>query len=374
MSSTDRPDEAAHEPTRRDFLTARRARAAEAEPPAPDVPVAGPTVRVGRTLMACDFDVILNPGPASQIDAAVAALDEIERIEDQISVYRETSELSRVNRAAAASEIRVDTRLFALLDRARALAVRTGGAFDPTSGPLVALWKQCRSAGRIPTESELAAARACVGIDQVSLDESRSTVRYARPGVRVDFGSIGKGYALDEAAARLHEAGTTSFLLHGGRSSVLARGPHGAWPGWPIGLRHPVFPDRHLATILLRDRALGTSGVAVQQFRVAGRRFGHIVDPRSGWPVEGMHSVTVMAPTAAEADALSTGFFVGGVEKGLQDCHNHPEIGAILMPAARAGQRLQVIVCQIDPQDIFFEPDLPAEIVWASGGGLPCLP
>jgi thiamine biosynthesis lipoprotein len=179
-----------------------------------------------------------------------------------------------------------------------------------------------------------------------------TTISFARPGVELNLGSIGKGYALDRAAEILTEHELTDWLLQGGHSSVIARGEHNGLPGWPVGLRNPLLPQRRLGTILLRDQALATSGTAVQHFRFEGQRYGHIIDPRTGWPVENMLSVTVLAPTAAEADALSTAFFVGGVELAERYCHNHPAVSALLIPPPR-GQRLEPICIRI-PADMLF--------------------
>jgi thiamine biosynthesis lipoprotein len=179
-----------------------------------------------------------------------------------------------------------------------------------------------------------------------------TTISFARPGVELNLGSIGKGYALDRAAEILTEHELTEWLLQGGHSSVIARGEHNGLPGWPVGLRNPLLPQRRLGTILLRDQALATSGTAVQHFRFEGQRYGHIIDPRTGWPVENMLSVTVLAPTAAEADALSTAFFVGGVELAERYCHNHPAVSALLIPPPR-GQRLEPICIRI-PADMLF--------------------
>ncbi|HVV99773.1 MAG TPA: FAD:protein FMN transferase, partial [Planctomycetaceae bacterium] len=142
-------------------------------------------------------------------------------------------------------------------------------------------------------------------------------------------------------------------LLHGGHSSVLARGGHAGHAGWPIGVRNPNFPDRQLATLLLSGQGMSTSGSGVQYFRFGGRRYGHLLDPRTGWPVEGMLSVTVLAPTAAEADALSTAFFVLGVEKARSYCHNRTDVAALLIPHPPPGRRLEPVNLGI-PDDVLF--------------------
>src|SRR5262249_38333665 len=155
-----------------------------------------------------------------------------------------------------------------------------------------------------------------VGVRHLELDAQRRSVRYLRRGLEINLGSIGKGYALDRAADLLRNEGVTAGLIHGGQSSILAIGSDPTDDrGWAVGVRHPWQGDRRLAVLRLRDRALGTSAVTFQHLEVNGKKLGHILDPRTGWPAEGTASATAVAPTAAEADALATAFFILGVDK-----------------------------------------------------------
>jgi thiamine biosynthesis lipoprotein len=157
-------------------------------------------------------------------------------------------------------------------------------------------------------------------------------VRFLAPGVEINLGGIGKGYALDRCADLLRAAGIEDFLIHGGQSSVLAVGSHPATPGqgWNIGLRHPLRPDRRLAEFFLRDQALGTSGSGTQFFHHRGKRYGHLLDPRTGRPADGVLSATVLAPDAAEADALATAFYVLGPEAAATYGASHDGIATLL--------------------------------------------
>jgi FAD:protein FMN transferase len=283
-------------------------------------------VRVGRRAMACEFEVLLNAGQyADGIELAVAALDLVERLESQLTVYRETSEVSRLNHAAAEREIQVEPRLFELLVLAGEIQARTQGAYDITSGPLSKAWGFFRRAGRMPSDADLEAARGLVGGDNLQLDSERHTVRFKTAGMEINLGSIGKGYTLDRVAEQLEASGLGDFLLHGGQSSVLARGSRSlvGEDGWWIGVCDPLRPPRRLGEIRLKNRALATSGSGTQFFYHEGRRYGHILDPRTGRPAEGMLSATVLARTAAEADALSTAFYVLGPAAALDYCHRH---------------------------------------------------
>jgi thiamine biosynthesis lipoprotein len=290
--------------------------------------------------MACQFAIFLNAGQSShQADAACAALDLVEQLESQLSIYRETSEISHINRQAAHEPVKIESRLAALLALAERISHETGGAYDISAGPLVRVWGFVRRQGALPDADALAAARAAVGQHLIQLDATAGTIRFLRPGMELNLGSIGKGYALDRAAEILAAADTGDFLLHGGQSSVLARGAcveSGHDQAWAIGLPHPYRRTERLGQIRLRDQALSTSGSATQFFEHEGRRLGHILDPRSGQPIEGVLSATAIAPTAAEADALSTAFYVLGPQAVEDYCAAHADVGAIfVLPAAR---------------------------------------
>jgi FAD:protein FMN transferase len=359
--------------TRRDFLSGRALRGqieqsgevlADALIESADqiIPEAGPTVRLQTRAMACEFAVVMNPGPPRQVMMASDALDMIHALEAQMTVYRPDSELSQLNRRAASETVAVEKSLFELLCQARDISAETAGAFDPTSGPLIALWRQCRAEGRIPSDVEIAEQLSIVGMRHVEFLEDQTALRFDRPGVELNLGAIGKGHAVDRAAAFLVQEGLDAWLFHGGYSSVLARGPHAEHDGWPVGLRNPLIPHERLGTLLLRDEALSTSGSNVQYFRHKGQRYGHILDPRTGWPPSHLLSVTVLAPTAAAADALSTAFFVAGVENSLRYCDNHPEIRAIFVRPPERGRILNLVVRGIPDGSLFFETDVQVEV------------
>ncbi|MFN9200487.1 MAG: FAD:protein FMN transferase [Planctomycetaceae bacterium] len=374
--------------------------------PAAEVPgLPTNTIRLSQTAMAADFEVIFNPGPAARLQAASDALAEVARLEQLLSIYRPSSTLSQLNAQAAAASpagIPTDPELFALIADALALSRDTEGAFDPTATRLVALWRQALRNSQPPTEAEVATARAATGFQQVRLDPARQTVAFTHPQTQLNFNAFGKGYALDRAGqildawfaargvgsahaieaphapqpaqpagdippddTRLTEAVVEratppehAWLLHGGYSSLLARGSLAGVDGWPVGIRHPQFPQQTLATLWLKNRGLSTSGSGVQFCRHRGRKYGHLIDPRTGWPAEGMLSATVLAPTAAWAEALSTAFFVLGVERAQQYCHNHPEIGSLLIATPEPGQRAVWVACGLTESDLMF-PDFP---------------
>lgn len=351
---------------RRDFLTGRAVRTElelagqrlADQMQSAKVPSRGPTLLLRTVAMACDFDVMLNPqGTSMQLDAASAALDLVHELEQLMSVYRPDARLSIVNRAAAEGPVVLEDELFGLLQRARRVSESTLGGFDPASGSLVSLWRRCRQSDRIPTSAEVAAALSISGMDRIQWNEPAKSIAFDRRGVELNLGAIGKGYAVDRAGDILLQSGVDDWLVHGGRSSVLVHGRHADLDGWPVGLRNPLLPDKPYATLLLQDQALGTSGTAVQWFRHEGRRYGHILDPRTGWPVESMMSVSVIAPDAALADALSTAFFVLGVENAIRCCDNFPNVGAIFFPPPTQGRNLEPVFHNVPLDRVFFEGD-----------------
>jgi thiamine biosynthesis lipoprotein len=341
--------------TRRDFLRGKSAADAVGDlgrRSADDAALAGDSaagrtaekhflVQISRRAMACEFVVMLNARQyAHGPQAAVEALDLVDRLEEQMSVFRQTSEVAKINRSAAEAPVPVEPRLFELLQLAVRLHAETEGAFDITAGPLWRVWGFARRQGTIPTDEQLEEALARVGTQRMQLDPQRQTIRFRQPGVELNLGSIGKGYALDRCAELLQGAGVNDFLIHGGLSSVLARGsagqtyqnlPGGEPAGWIVSVPHPWARGRAVAEIRLRDRTLATSGTRKQFFRHRGRRYGHILDPRTGRPAEGIYSATVISADAATADALSTAFYVMGVEKAMEFCKKRPGLATVLV-------------------------------------------
>jgi len=293
--------------------------------------VADHWIRLQRPAMACGFTILLSGEDAHHVPAARDELDEVERIEAALTVFRETSDLVRLNRHAALAPVAASPELFALLALCRDLHQETEGAFDITSTPLSRTWGFLARAGRLPAPAEITAARARVGMDHVELDEARRTVRFRRPEMELNLGSIGKGYALFRMAEVLRRAGVAEALLSAAGSSVLALGGRGR--GFRIDLRSRLVRRSRLGALWLRDGALGTSGAGEQFVEVDGVRYGHVLDPRTGWPASGVLSATVVAADPALADALSTAFLVGGVDLARRYCAAHaPRVLALVTP------------------------------------------
>jgi thiamine biosynthesis lipoprotein len=264
-------------------------------------------------------------------------LDEVDRLERILTIYDATSEVSRLNQLAQHRPLHLSDDVFEVLSLAQRLSGKTDGAFDVTTGPFIKAWGFFERRPRIPSQEALTAASKVVGMHHVRLDVTSRTLRFDTPGVEINLGSIGKGYALDRAADLVRRESVRAALLDAGRSSVLAIGhPPGEMRGWLIGIADPRSPQSKIARIWLRDRALATSAASFQFIDHNGKRLGHIIEPRTGWPAQGMESATVFAPTAAEADALSTAFYIMGVDAARAFCASHPEVSAIVVPAGGA--------------------------------------
>lgn len=294
-------------------------------------PHAGYWQHVSRAAMACRFEVTLPFEDQVGLSVARQTLDEVDRLEEQLTIFRESSEVSFINRRAADSPVRVEESLFSLLLLCQELYRETGGAFDITSGRLSRCWGFLRRQGRIPAPDEIEEARALVGSDKLLLDCESRAVCFARDGVEINLGSIGKGYALDRIAAMMRNR-ARSALLSAGSSSIRAIGSGDrGHNGWTIGVRHPADKSRRLAVARLRDVALSTSGGEEQFFEHEGKRYGHIIDPRTGWPADRVSSVTVIAPSSAITDALATAFYVGGPELAASYCDAHPGVLVLML-------------------------------------------
>lgn len=300
-------------------------------------------VRYARPAMGTVFEIVLPFGHGVPTSTIHEALDLIDELEEQLTIYRTTSEVSDLNRKASCDTVQVTPDLYELLELSQQLGRETQGAFDITSGALVEAWGFVRGPKRVPGDAERTAALACCGWKYLQLQTNPPRVKYAVEGLRINLGSIGKGYAMDCVAAFfLNRCSGQPVLLHGGKSSVLAmHSPPGHDRGWRIDIEHPWNPEAHLATVYLRDKALATSAATYKHLVHEGKKLGHILDPRTGWPASGIASATAIAPNAAMADALSTAFYVIGLEGTQQFCQQHPEVSAILLPE---GQQVAIVI------------------------------
>lgn len=249
----------------------------------------------------------------TQLTAAVeAALQEARRLDDLLSNYRRESELSQINREAARKPVKVSVELFDLLEKCQQYSRASEGAFDWTVGPLMRVWGFYKGTGRLPRREEVAEAMKSVGYDHIHLDRQNRTVSFDAPGVELDPGGIGKGYAVDRMADVLRDAGIQTALVSAAGSSIYAMGAPPGEKGWPIHIRDPKSETVTAADVYLKDESLSTSGAYEKFFEAEGKIYSHIMDPRTGYPAQGMLSVSVIAPKTLDSEAWTKPYFING--------------------------------------------------------------
>lgn len=298
----------------------------------PDLPAPGGWVLRRRELGVMGTSLVVQaigrPGEEAQLDRALdAAIAEIRRVEDVMTDWR-PSPLTRLNDAAGAGPHTVPPELAQIVERARAIAQLTGGAFDATYASVGKLWDFEANPPRIPDEAEVRAAVECIGWDRVEVNLDDSTVALPA-GTRLGLGGIAKGYGVDRAMAKLLEHGVAHGMVNAG-GDLKALGERFGEP-WEIAIRHPRRLDDVIAVLPVSNACVVTSGDYLRFFEHEGRRYHHILDPRTGYPSTGCISATVVAPDAAFADALATALAVLGPEEGLPIVEGLERVEALLV-------------------------------------------
>jgi thiamine biosynthesis lipoprotein len=285
--------------------------------------------------------VFYAPDARSANRASKATLAEFRRLDQIFSDYDPTSESRRLcDRAKVGTAQHVSDELFHLLRLSNELSSRSGGAFDVTIGPITRLWRRALRQREMPSPARLSEARGRVGADLVRLDPRRKTVTLMKPGMRLDFGGIAKGYALDAAMAVLRKQGIARALIDAGGDIRLGDPPPGL-SGWRIGIAGIEEGQPPLRFVMLSNAAVAHSGDARQHVEIDGRRYSHIVDPRSGIALTGRGSVTVIAPDATTADALASATSVLGPTEGIKLVERFPGTAALIVRAV--GKRREVV-------------------------------
>ncbi len=257
--------------------------------------------------MACEFEIIFEHDAQGLIDIANLAFEDIARLDRELSCFNPYSEVSHLNEEAAHRAVMVTPDLFEILSVARDIWSSSDGAFDVTAGGLIELWRQAELNGIAPEKQAIEDALANVGMGSVVLDEPTHEVRFDKPGLKINLGAIGKGYAVRQAVSILREYGVTSALVSGGGSTIQSIG------SWNVGIRHPSRIDERAAEIELNDEAMSTSGGPAQRDPNIEEHFEHIIDPKTGEAARSAAaSVSVITSDAMVADALSTVFYLRG--------------------------------------------------------------
>ena len=283
-----------------------------------------------RTMGTYANVTIVTADSAAAAPLAMLAQRTLARVDSLMSNWTTTSEVARLNREAGAATVRIQPEVARVLDRSLSTWRATGGAFDITVEPLVRLWGFLGGPRRVPSAAEIDSVLPRVGARHVQFDRSAGTLRYDRSDVRIDLGGIAKGYGVEAAA--------DSFAAHGVRDALIdlsgnmhAFGhPPGA-PYWRIGIRDPHDKLAYFARLALSNQSISTSGQYEQFIAADGRTYGHILDPQTGWPVQGLISVTVVAASAFDTDAWDTPLFVMGPARARALAKANDSFGAILV-------------------------------------------
>ncbi len=279
-------------------------------------------------------------GPQESIDKRIDdAFSSIRELEKLLSVYDQKSELSRLKQEAVTHPLRVSGDTFRLIKESLRVAELTGGAFDPTVGPLIALWKRSAQEDRLPTREELDKARAQVDFRKVKLEASDSSVRLLPPIASLDLGGIAKGAAAEAACRVLAFKGIKSALADAG-GDIFALGTKPEGEPWIVGIQDPFDRGKIMLKLGVSDQAVVTSGNYYRYFEIRGQRYSHIIDPRTGWPADAAPSVTVIAPKGAQADALATAVSVLGVEAGLKLIETLPDTECLFITGNEESYKL----------------------------------
>jgi thiamine biosynthesis lipoprotein len=266
-----------------------------------------------RLSMACVYAIdAYGPDAAALPRIVERAFDEVDRIDRLMSHYKPDSPLSRLNREAGRRPVAVEPELFDFLAEAMRYNRESAGAFDITVGPLMKAWGFFGGDGRVPSDDELAAARRHVGGAHVVLNPAEKTIAFDEPGVELDLGGIAKGYAVDRAVGLLKQARIAAALVSAGGSTIYGLGAPPGRNGWDVTIQDPVDSRKAALTVVLKDRAVSVAGRSEKSFESGGVRYSHIMDPRSGRPVQGVLSVAVLASSGTAGDALDEAFFVMG--------------------------------------------------------------
>lgn len=282
-------------------------------------------------LMGSRFDITVVAADSLQANQYIdLAVEEIRRIEALISSWDPNSQTSEINRNAGIRAVKVAPELFNLIDRSLKLSELTDGAFDISYASMDKIWKFDGSMQKMPSEEAIKESVAKVGYHNIVLDKANSSVYLRLPGMKIGFGAIGKGYAADQAKRLLQEAGVTAGILNAsGDMTVWGNQPSGE--AWRVAITNPLNKGKVFALLPLKEGAVVTSGNYEKYVIFNGKRYTHIIDPRTGYPASGIISATVFAPKAELADALATSLFVMGKETGLDRINQLPAIECILI-------------------------------------------
>ena len=273
------------------------------------------TLRLESSVVAMGsaYSVVVYGEDRTRMEEAVdAAFAEVQRLDQMLSNYKPESELSEINRYAGERPVAVTQEMFDLLAACVEYSRESEGAFDITVGPLMKVWGFYKGTGRLPHRAEILGALERVGYLNIVLDAGHRTVQFARQGAELDPGGIGKGYAVDRMVEVLKQYGMQTALVSASGSSIYGLGAPPGEKGWKVEIRDPKNEKKSVAEVYLKDESMSTSGNYEKFFRAEGRIYSHIMDPRTGWPAQGVLSVSAVTPRTIDSEAWTKPLFVNG--------------------------------------------------------------
>jgi thiamine biosynthesis lipoprotein len=263
--------------------------------------------------MGSTYSIAVYGEDQATLETAVdQAFDEVRRLDAELSNYKPESEWSEVNRFAAERPVKVPGDLFDLLSACVEYSRESEGAFDITVGPLMRVWGFYKGTGHLPKKSEVDAARKIIGWQNIQLDRTAQTVSFAKKGIEMDPGGIGKGYAVDRMVDVLRRNGIKIGLVSASGSSIYAMGAPPHADGWHVEIKNPRDLSKTITEVVLKDESMSTSGSYEKFFKADGRIYSHIMDPRTGYPAPGMLAVSVLTPRTIDSEAWTKPMFVNG--------------------------------------------------------------
>jgi thiamine biosynthesis lipoprotein len=265
--------------------------------------------------MGSTYSLVLYGDDRARLEgASEEAFDEVRRLDHMLSNYRPESEWSKVNREAAAHPVKVSAELFQLLADCVKYSRESDGAFDISVGPLMKVWGFYKGTGHLPHRAEILGALGKVGYRNILLDAGSTTVHFAKEGVELDPGGIGKGYAVDRMVDILRKDGVTTALVSASGSSIYAMGAPPGEAGWKIRIRDPKNEAKTVEEVILKNESMSTSGNYEKYFWAEGKIYSHIMDPRTGYPSQGMLSASVITPLTLDSEAWTKPYYINGRE------------------------------------------------------------
>jgi FAD:protein FMN transferase len=272
--------------------------------------------------MGTGYSIIAYGEDRGRLESIVSeGLEEAHRLDDMLSNYKPDSEWSMVNRQAGDGPVHISPELFQLLAACIEYSKESEGAFDISVGPLMKVWGFYKGSGHLPHRAEVWGAMNLVGYQNIVLDAAHHSVRFVKKGVEIDPGGIGKGYAVDRIAQILKDNGVHSALISGGGSSIYAIGAPPNEKGWKIDIKNPRKTSESVETVYLKDESMSTSGNYEKFFYAEGKMYSHIMDPRTGYPSQGMLSTSVIAPRTLDSEAWTKPYYILGRQWAAQHRH-----------------------------------------------------